>query len=133
MSHSGRVQFTSVTAIVAVMTLCAMPHAQRGAAPAESPGINAMNNPYRMIENWPQLGPTMKWGAAIGIIPDGKGGTWMHFRSEPPIIHFDASGKITKSFGDGMFVQAHGFCQDRDGNFWAGDSGPFNDNPAAQG
>ena len=32
-----------------------------------------------------------------------------------------------------MFVQAHGFCQDRDGNFWAGDSGPFQDNPNTTG
>ena len=30
-------------------------------------------------------------------------------------------------------MQAHGFCQDRDGNFWAGDSGPFADNPATKG
>ena len=94
---------------------------------------NIMNNSYRMTEKWPQLGAGMKWGAAIGIIPDGKGGTWMHFRSEPPIIHFDASGAIVKSFAQGMFVQAHGFCQDRDGNFWAGDSGPFADNPATAG
>ncbi len=32
-----------------------------------------------------------------------------------------------------MFVQAHGFCQDRDGNFSAGDSGPFADNPTTAG
>jgi len=32
-----------------------------------------------------------------------------------------------------MFVQAHGFCRDRDGNFWAGDSGPFADNPQTAG
>jgi sugar lactone lactonase YvrE len=32
-----------------------------------------------------------------------------------------------------MFVQAHGFCQDRDGNFWAGDSGPFQDSPSTKG
>ena len=30
-------------------------------------------------------------------------------------------------------MQAHGFCRDRDGNFWAGDSGPFADNPATEG
>ena len=94
---------------------------------------SAMNNPYRMVENWPQLGANMRWGAAIGIIPDGKGGTWMHFRSEPAINHFDSSGKILKSFGEGMFVQAHGFCQDRDGSFWAGDSGPFLDDPSTAG
>jgi len=122
-----------MVAIGALIALSEGPHAQGGAARAPLPGINAMNNPYQMLERWPQLGPNMKWGAAIGIIPDGKGGTWMHFRSEPPIIHFDASGKIVKSFGEGMFVQAHGFCQDRDGNFWAGDSGPFGDNPAAAG
>lgn len=96
-------------------------------------GTNLMTNPYQMVENWPHLRPGMKWGAAIGIIPDGKGGTWMHFRSEPPIMHFDAAGNILKSFGDGLFVQAHGFCQDRDGNFWAGDSGPFGDTPGTAG
>ena len=31
----------------------------------------------------------IKPGAAIGIIPDGKGGTWLHHRSEPPILHID--------------------------------------------
>jgi sugar lactone lactonase YvrE len=91
-----------------------------------------MANPYQVIPNWPQLGD-IKPGAAIGIIPDGKGGTWLHHRSEPPILHIDASGTVDRRFGNGMFVQAHGFCQDRDGNFWAGDSGPFADNPATKG
>lgn len=104
-----------------------------GAPPPPASPTSAMSNPYRMLEAWPTLGPGMKWGAAIGIIPDGQGGTWLHFRSEPPIIHFDASGKIVKTFADGMFVQAHGFCRDRDGNFWAGDSGPFNDRPETAG
>ena len=90
-----------------------------------------MANPYRVTPNWPRLGD-IKPGAAIGIIPDGKGGTWLHHRSEPPILHIDASGAVDRRFGNGMFVQAHGFCQDRDGNFWAGDSGPFADNPATK-
>ena len=103
-------------------------------APRETaPVASAMANPYQIVRNWPTLGADMKWGAAIGIIPDGTGGTWMHFRSEPPIIHFDATGKIVQSFAKGMFVQAHGFCRDRDGNFWAGDSGPFADTPGTAG
>jgi sugar lactone lactonase YvrE len=93
---------------------------------------SAMVNPYRMVEGWPHFG-NVKSGAAIGIIPDGTGGTWLHHRSEPPIMHFNAAGDVLKTFGDGMFVQAHGFCRDRDGNFWAGDSGPFNDTPGAAG
>ena len=94
---------------------------------------STMSNPYRMIENWPTLRPGMEWGAAIGLIPDGTGGTWMMFRSEPPINYINAEGQIEKSFGDGMIVQAHGFCMDGDGNLWAGDSGPFGDDPTTAG
>jgi hypothetical protein len=121
------------------------PTAPQSSAPRTFPGpgspqgrggyptwTSTMANPYRVTPNWPQLGD-IKPGAAIGIIPDGKGGTWLHHRSEPPILHIDASGKVDRRFGNGMFVQAHGFCQDRDGNFWAGDSGPFQDSPATKG
>jgi DNA-binding beta-propeller fold protein YncE len=123
------------------------PNAIPAAAPAQSqrtfpapgqarggypPWASTMASPYQMTPNWPRLG-TIKPGAAIGIIPDGKGGTWLHHRSEPPILYIDPAGNVVKSFGNGMFVQAHGFCQDRDGNFWAGDSGPFADSPATKG
>ncbi len=101
-------------------------------SPAQS-GTNAMNNPYRMIVDWGELPEGTLWGSAIGIIPDGSGGTWVHHRSEPPILKLNAAGKVVKSFGNGMFVQAHGFCMDRDGNLWAGDSGPFGDDPSKAG
>jgi sugar lactone lactonase YvrE len=91
-----------------------------------------MASPYTMTPNWPRLGD-IKPGAAIGIIPDGKGGTWLHHRSEPPILHITPTGEVDRRFGNGMFVQAHGFCQDRDGNFWAGDSGPFQGSEATKG
>jgi sugar lactone lactonase YvrE len=120
-----------------------------GAAVTAQPGGNArpptaleqlgrrptstMSNPYQLVERWPTLRDGMTWGAAIGIIPDNTGGTWMLFRSEPPITYIDASGTITKSFGDGLFVQAHGFCMDHDGNLWAGDSGPFAEDPSTRG
>jgi DNA-binding beta-propeller fold protein YncE len=92
-----------------------------------------MTHPYRIVEHWPTLLDGMKWGAAIGIIPDNKGGAWMMFRSEPPINYIDASGRITKSFGKGLLVQAHGFCMDHDGNLWVGDSGPFAEDAASKG
>ena len=103
------------------------------AGPEAQTTPSAMSNPYRLVPSWPALGPAMKWGAAIGLIPDGQGGVWMHFRSEPAINHFDAAGKLLASFGQGVFVQAHGFCRDRAGNFWAGDSGPFRDDPSTKG
>jgi len=94
---------------------------------------STMENPYELVENWPTLLPGQEWGAAIGLLPDDTGGLWMLFRSEPPINYINADGQITKSFGDGMIVQAHGFCMDNDGNLWAGDSGPFGDDPATAG
>ena len=92
-----------------------------------------MRNPYRMVDGWGSLPDGALWGAVIGIIPDGNGGTWIHHRSDPPIVKLDANGKPVKAFGEGMFVQAHGFCRDGDGNLWAGDSGPFGDDPTKAG
>jgi hypothetical protein len=94
---------------------------------------STMDSPYELTEDWPTLLPGQEWGAAIGLIPDDTGGVWMLFRSEPPINYINADGQITKSFGEGMIVQAHGFCMDNDGNLWAGDSGPFGDDPSTAG
>jgi len=54
----------------------------------------------------------------------------LQHRSSPGILHFDASGNILKRF-DVTFASSHGLCLDRDGNFWAVDSGPFGNVPDA--
>ena len=51
---------------------------QKGSEMSRRP-TSTMTNPYRMLENWPTLPQGMVWGAAIGIIPDDTGGTWMLF------------------------------------------------------
>jgi sugar lactone lactonase YvrE len=38
-----------------------------------------------------------------------------------PILEFDSSGKLLKSFGGGMFVFPHGIGVDKDGNVWVTD------------
>ena len=142
-----------VIGAVTALALASVPHAQQrgarggGAGGAQEPATNvgswkssvqlnmgtSMNNPYRMVPNWPKLAEKgIKPGAGIGIIPDGKGGIWALHRSEPPIIKVDSDGNVVQSWGNNMFASPHGFCRDRDGNFWAGDGGPFNDPPAAQ-
>jgi sugar lactone lactonase YvrE len=95
----------------------------RGSA-RKDPGANLMSHPYRLTENWPTLNPGMRWGSGAAFFPDGKGNLWAVIRTEPPILLFDRTGKIVKSFGDGIFALAHGACRDRDGNFWVGDA-PF--------
>ena len=83
MPHSLRVKgivgATAAAMVAAGMAMFAQAGGQgRGRGPNLPPPIelapgNAMNNPYRMLENWPHLGD-IKPGAAIGIVPDGKGG-----------------------------------------------------------
>jgi hypothetical protein len=38
-----------------------------------------------------------------------------------PVLRFDASGKLVRSFGAGMFVFPHKIYVDRDGNVWVVD------------
>ena len=58
----------------------------------------------------------------ISVDPASNGDIWVFHRSDPPILRFDPSGKVVKSFGDGMIVQAHGMTVDRDGNVWVTDA-----------
>lgn len=79
-------------------------------------------NRYRPVENWAQLPAGVQWGQVISVVPDAHGNIWVFHRSDPGILEFDASGKFLKSFGAGMFVQAHGLAIDGDGNIWATDA-----------
>ena len=103
MSHSAFMKLPIVSGLAVALAVSVAPSAQEPSVLLELSRrtTSTMTNPYRMIENWPTLRPGMEWGAAIGIIPDGTGGTWMMFRSEPPINYITASGEIMKSFGEG--------------------------------
>jgi len=80
-------------------------------------------NPYRTIEGWAKLPAGMDWGQVSGVELDAHGNLWVIHRTDPPILEFDSSGNLLKSFGTGMFVQPHSLHFDRDGNLWATDGG----------
>ncbi len=97
-------------------------------------------NPYDTIDKWGTLPEDRTWGStsAVEIDPDGKS-IWVAERcgantcagsNLPVVLKFDASGKLVKSFGAGMFVFPHGIHVDRQGNVWVTDTLPTN--PAAQ-
>src|SRR5436190_9544585 len=98
-------------------------------ASAQTAATNALPNPYRSIENWGQLPEGRVWGStsAVAIDPDGTS-VWVAERcgeTRPPsqinpgtpfacaeskldpILKFDASGKLLKSFGAGLVLFPH--------------------------
>ena len=121
--------------------------------------VNDLPNPYRTVA-FGTLPDGRSWGAlsAVGIDNDGES-VWVAYRcgsnaSTPPggqpfafdscanstfpaVMKFDASGKLLKSFGVGLFVMPHKVYQDRAGNVWVLDQRVANErelkqNPASR-
>ncbi len=95
------------------------------------PPAESLPNPYRVIENWAKLPGGRAWGSAASIAIDHHGHLWVFERcggdscagrTEPPILEFDQSGKLIKSFGAGMFVFPHAIFVDKDDNVWVTDA-----------
>jgi sugar lactone lactonase YvrE len=106
-------------------------------AQADVQPTNELPNPFQSVENYFKLPEGRKWGStsAVEIGRDGRS-IWVAERcgtnscldratgqmsNLDPILHFDASGKLIKSFGAGMLIFPHGIFVDRDGNVWVTD------------
>jgi DNA-binding beta-propeller fold protein YncE len=93
---------------------------------------NDLPQPYRTTRDWGQLpAGTTKWAAvtAVEAAPDGTiyvvhrcFANSCTGRSEPPILKYDANGRLLTSWGAGMFNFPHGATVDRDGNLWLTDA-----------
>jgi hypothetical protein len=99
------------------------------AQPEASP--NSQPNPYRTIENWGKLPEGRTWGSTSAVDIGSDGSIWVAERcgantcagsNLAPILQFDASGKLLKSFGQGLFVFPHGIFVDKEGNVWITDA-----------
>src|SRR5438874_1729375 len=79
-----------------------------------------------------------KWGEVIRVHVAHDGNVWVFHRcfntvppghatcigrgeANPPIVEFDPSGRLLKSFGAGLFAYPHGFTLDDQGNLWTSD------------
>ena len=63
----------------------------------------------------------MEWGEVPGMTMDKNGVIYAFHRNEPPVVQFDATGKVLKTWGKGMFVWPHGIRVDRNGFLWITD------------
>ena len=104
---------------------------------ASAPVVNDPPNPYTTIEGWARLPEGRTWGStsAVDIDRDGRS-VWVAERCQAnscwdtakgemsplnTVFKFDRSGKMVRSFGQGLFVFPHGIHVDRDGNVWVTD------------
>jgi len=77
--------------------------------------------PYRLVENWGRLPEGRTYGQVPGMAIDGDGRVFVFHRNEPNVVELDASGRVLKSWGEGMFVWPHGIRVDRNGFLWITD------------
>jgi DNA-binding beta-propeller fold protein YncE len=114
------------TIVAALVLICIATQGASAQDPSES-----LPNPYRVVDNWAKMPEGRTWGAAAGVVIDSKGNVWVFERcgantcagrSDAPIIEFDTTGRMVKSFGAGMFVFPHALYIDKDDNVWAVDN-----------
>ncbi len=119
--------------VAVVMVLIAFAHDASSEGPA-----------YQLVDNFFKLPAGRKIGSTAGITIGRDGHSiWVFDRcgdqycvgsDAAPIMHFDASGKLVKSFGAAMFVRPHGIHVDRGGNVWVTDGeGPDGKDPRKNG
>src|SRR6516165_5419988 len=81
---------------------------------------NSAPNPYGTIENWAKLPEGRSWGSTSAVDIDRDGRTiWVAERcganscagkSDDPVLKFDPTGKLVKSFGSGLLLFPHGIA-----------------------
>ena len=144
MSQTPLRVLTSVAFMAGVAALGWTAYAQSPMQP-----VNDLPNPYTTIADYFKLPAGRVWGStsAIEIDKDGRS-IWVAERcganscfDRPtgkmspfdPMLKFDQSGKLVKSFGAGMLVFPHGIFVDRDGNIWVTDGNDNRPLPAGRG
>jgi len=112
--------------VIAAASLVGIVRAQSGGVPR-----NDLPQPYRTTRDWGELPPGVKWAAVTAVEPAPDGTIYVVHRCfanscagrpEAPILKYDATGKLLRSWGAGMFIFPHGATVDRDGNLWVTDA-----------
>jgi DNA-binding beta-propeller fold protein YncE len=116
-------------ALIAATLICAT--SPEASAQGHVAPTNDAPNPYRTIEGWARMPPGRTWGStsAVAIAPDGVS-IWVAERcganscvgsNLDPVLLFDSSGTLVRSFGAGLMLFPHGIDVDPEGNVWVTD------------
>src|SRR3989442_4184157 len=120
MPYAGRVKFALCAAVIAGWGVASLPVSTQ----SDAKPTNDAPNPYQPTENYFKLPQGRTWGStsAVEIDKDGKS-IWVAERcgvnscldrasgqmsNLPTVLKFDPSGKLVKSFGEGLLIFPHG-------------------------
>jgi hypothetical protein len=113
---------TGAAAVIATL-LCGCADTMRSA------GVPDERTSYSLEHGWAKL--DRPWGSTSAVDVDAQGNVWVFERcsantcggsSLAPILKFDRSGKLIRSFGAGLFVFPHAIHVDRAGNLFVADA-----------
>lgn len=93
---------------------------------------NYAPNPFETIEGWARLPSGRVWGATSAVFPANNGtNIWIAERCGAnlcvgsdldPVLLFDQTGNVLKSFGAGDITWPHGIFVDAENNVWIADA-----------
>lgn len=63
---------------------------------------------YKVAVNWESIPDGYQWREVAGVITDSDDNVYVFNRGPHPMIVFDAEGNFIKSWGEDIFVRAHG-------------------------
>jgi streptogramin lyase len=124
--------------LAAAITAAALgPSAVQVSTQTEAKPTNDLPNAFQSVENYFKLPEGRTWGStsAVEIDKDGKS-IWIAERCGqnscldrasgqmsklPTVLKFDSTGKLVKSFGEGLLIFPHGIFIDKDDNVWVTD------------
>jgi hypothetical protein len=77
---------------------------------------------YKVVDGWGALAAGDTWGEVTGVDIDRSGTIIVVRRQDPPVLEFNPSGTLLKTWGTGFFNWPHGFRIDKEGNRWITDA-----------
>jgi len=122
-----RSKLMTLTLFVAVFAIMALAEGKAHAQASYAPPGDGLPNPYQAPQSFGQLPNGRELPFFTGIQVDAADHIWVFARNAgptlDPVLEFDTSGKLLRSWGAGRFNNPHNLDVDKDGNIWLVDSG----------
>ena len=78
---------------------------------------------YQVELNWETLPAGYAWREVASVATDDDDKVYVFNRGDHPVIVFDSDGNFIKSWGEGVFVRAHGISHGPDNTLYCTDDG----------